>query len=411
MSDAAPEAAQSNSAGLFSWRAAIILVLVGVASFASLVVLNAFAPEFEDRDQAGLHAYSKSALGYNAAVELLRRLDRDVEISREPWRLDDYGWDGTLVLTPANGRDADELAEVNFDRDNPVLIILPKRYGWRDRQNPRHQQRVFEQNIAEPRSLVNELSDTLGVRRTSPPSSASWFGSTRDIEIDDIVQVISSGNIEPILTIEEGTLFGRLQGTDTYILSDPELANTHGLSHIENVKLWIDIIDEVTGEGDVKLIFDTTLHGFETSRSLLRLLFEPPFLGATLAAFVTALLLGWAAFVRFGTPPELAPPVATGRKSLIESTTGLFDATSREATLSSEYSDLSERMLLEELGYPPDLPKDVRDATLAKAIKKSRNTENREHLPDPDHVTNRVSLMAFARAYHDLKEDLSDGRE
>ena len=68
-------------------------------------------------------------------------------------------------------------------------------------------------------------------------------------------------------------------------------------------------------------------------------------------------------------------------------------------------------MLLEELGYPPDLPKDVRDATLAKAIKKSRNTENREHLPDPDHVTNRVSLMAFARAYHDLKEDLSDGRE
>ena len=83
-------------------KTALIAIIVGVLSFAALIVLSAFAPELRDKNQAGLHAYSKSALGYNFAVRLLQETGFDVEISREIWRLEYSDRSSLLILTPAN---------------------------------------------------------------------------------------------------------------------------------------------------------------------------------------------------------------------------------------------------------------------------------------------------------------------
>ena len=63
---------ETASSALISLRTALIIVIIGVLSFSSLFVLLAFAPDLQDKNYAGPHAYSKSALGYNFSAELLK---------------------------------------------------------------------------------------------------------------------------------------------------------------------------------------------------------------------------------------------------------------------------------------------------------------------------------------------------
>ena len=95
-------------------RTAIIAVVVGVVSFASVIILSAFAPDLENRDRAGLHAYSTSALGYNLAFNLLQQVGYETSISRNPAELQTRVTNGLLILTPASGYDADELEDVQY---------------------------------------------------------------------------------------------------------------------------------------------------------------------------------------------------------------------------------------------------------------------------------------------------------
>ena len=402
----------SRHSGLFSFKAALLAVVIGAVSFAALVVLTAFAPELEDKDQAGLHAYSKSALGYNLAVELLRRSGHAPEISRNSALLANGDAFGVLVLTPAGARDLEDLKAVEFDRYDPTLIILPKRWGMPDFNRPTRYRRVGELDLNDVSSLLQPFADSFGLRRTNPASELVWGGNTFPATFTDRTQVISSGPIDPILTSSEGTLFGRIEGTNTYIVSDPELLNTHGLKSIENARLMLRIFDQVSGY-DVQrpIVFDTTLHGFERNKSLLRALFEPPMLGATLFAFAAAILLGWAAFVRVGKAPSPLPPFATGRASLIDSTAGLFSQTRREATLAAGYGELSRRLALLQLGHNDDL-----SMAQAEALLKSREERlnqdgvNMTERPKDDDVKTAHQLVHYAQNYYRWKKDVSDGR-
>ena len=334
----------TDQGSLFSLRSVLIFVVVGVISFAALVVLSAFAPDLEDKDQAGLHAYSRSALGYNFAVELLRDTGHEVIISRDPNRLDYHPAGEVLILTPENSADEDKLKSLDTESGYPTLIVLPKRWGLRSFLNRRHQGKTSELELDDVRKLTNALSDTIGLRRIEPVDRVTAMGTSKPVVISEHLQIMSSGNIVPIISVEEGTLFGRIKGSDIFILSEPELLNTHGLAHIENARLAMMMMDELQdSEEDISLVFDTSLHGFERTRDLLRTLFEPPLLGATLFAVATGILIGWVAFLRFGRPRAEGPAVATGRQSLIDSTAGLFSQTSKEWSLASDYGALMRR--------------------------------------------------------------------
>lgn len=410
---------------IFSWKTGLLAVCIGVISFASLVVLSAFAPDLQDKDKAGLHAYSKSALGYNFAVELLRRTGQTVDINRDPGFLTRPYDFGILVLTPANSGDLEELEEVDFYRDDPILIVLPKRNGMPDMANPRHQARVSELQpetvvqLLEPLEGafeledVTRLDDAFALKRITPVSRVNFHDRRRESHFAADTQIITSGPVIPIIQVTDGTIFGRVEGSDIYVLSDPELMNTHGLSRLENAELLIDMIDEITGnDKTMPVVFDTTLHGFERTRNLLRLLFQPPFLGATLFMFAAGILLGWASFVRFGKSPAPEPLFATGRASLIESTAGLFELTSREASLAGEYGDLMRRQTIAELGYPDDLP----PAQIEQVLKLAGDRLNEAGKPvagrpDATHIKTPGQLVSFAKAYHQWKKDVSHGRK
>jgi hypothetical protein len=402
-----------NARGFISLRSALIAVLIGVISFSSLIVLMAFAPDLEDKDYAGPHAYSKSALGYNFAVKLLENTDHYVEISRDPGLLtDEYGY-GLLVVTPANKRDQKELEEVNFDRTDPTLLVLPKRWGFASFTNKRHQAQVGELSLSNVSGLLQPIDDAFGMRRIPAVDEVEYEGRAHKASFTDRTQIITSGPITPIISIDEGVIFGKVEGTNLYILTDPELMNTHGLRSIHNAELLIDMFDDMTGrDADFPIVFDTTLHGFERTRNLLRMLFEPPLLAATLFALATALLLGWSAFVRFGRLPQPEPVFATGRATLIESTSGLFTQTEREVSVADDYADLAKRLAVQDLGYSEDMTNTQIDSIIENAERQfaEKHGQHTER-PNPASVKTPGQLVSFAQAYHQWKKDLNNGRK
>lgn len=398
---------------LFSMRTAILAILISVISFSSLIVLMAFAPDLEDKNSAGHHAYSKSALGYNMAVELLELTGHDVQISRNPDLLNDHWGENLLVLTPSDSHDARELAETDFNRMGPILVILPKRWGEVSFTNSRHQ--AFT-GLIEPGNielLLDEIGEGIKVERVPAVSEVNFDSRTAKASFKDKTQVLKGELIDPIMTVEGGILFGRLYGTDIYVLADPELANTHGLTSLDNARLMIDVFDYAARDGVFEPItFDTTLHGFERSRNLMRLLFEPPLLGATLFTVATALLLGWTAFIRFGRLPPPKPVFATGRATLIESTAGLFSQTDREYWFAGDYGDLVRRLAVSDLGYPDDLTAAQIEQIIARNQER-QNAAGKQGNPQPKAETVKTpgQLISFAQAYHQWKKDLSDERE
>ncbi|MAK60459.1 MAG: hypothetical protein CMK09_05735 [Ponticaulis sp.] len=405
---------ERTGAPVITFRTALIAVIIGVVSFSALIVLSAFAPELRDKNQAGLHAYSKSALGYNFAVRLLQETGYEVQISRETWRLEYSGQSDLLILTPANRYDADELAEVNLDRaGDPTLIILPKRWGPADVFNRRYFGRT---SIISPESVTRLLADAFeGITavQTDPADEMQFNGRAVETVFTEKMQLITGDTISPIIANDEGVLFGRLEETDVYIVSDPELFNTHGLNKPQNAAVMLDIMETLAGDGfRIPVIFDTTLHGFERDKNLLRLLFEPPVLAATLFGIATALLLGWSAFLRFGRPREAPAEIATGRQSLIESTAGLFKQTEQQASLAEDYDGLATRLTLKSLGFAEDLPPDQADQILARrAEKRKEDKPDLPSRPDPSQVSSAYQLLHFAQTYHTWKEELSDDRE
>ncbi|MAP93615.1 MAG: hypothetical protein CMK07_01575 [Ponticaulis sp.] len=403
-----------TSQPLVSVRTALIAVLVCALSFASVVVLTAFAPEFEDKDQAGLHAYSRSALGYNFAVRLLQDVGYDVEISRDPSLLRTSYRRSLLILTPASRYDADELGEVDFERgENPTLIVLPKRWGFKNNFNPRHQGRTGLLQVEQVSELTEEVVEGLKVKRVEQLTGFRIDGEEANPQFTSTVQLLDGDGIRPIFESDQGVMFGQVEGTRTFILSEPELFNTHGLSHPENAQVMLSMIEEMIGEGlNFPIIADTTLHGFERSRNLLKKLFEPPLLGVTLVALGTAILLGWSAFLRFGRPRDPEPEIATGRQSLIESTAGLFRQTEQEASLAGDYEQVARRMTLRSLGLPEDTPPDQADALIKRRETYAR-AENPDlpARPDASEVSSAGSLLHFAQNYHAWNEELKNERE
>ena len=401
-----------QTAPLISVRTALIAIVVATLSFVSLIVLSAFAPEFEDRNQAGLHAYSKSALGYNFAVSLLEESGATVTINRDPRVLDFPLEDDLLVLTPANRTDANEIAELELGRSgNATLIVLPKRWGTRDPLNSRFHESVALLRDSTVARILHAVSEEGALDRVDPVPEAQMEGVRYPMVISEAMQVLNGPDLLPVISVEGGALLARLAGTDVFILSEPELFNTHGLSHAENADLMVSFMMAIASEtGQLRPItIDTTLHGFERGRSLLRAIFEPPLLGATLFAFATAILLGWSAFLRFGRPRPQAPDVATGRQSLINSTTGLFSLTHQEASLADDYGALATRLTVRSLGFPSDQSAERTEEILERRMAvQTRKNPDLPDRPDPSTVSGAASLLAFAQNYHTWKEELSD---
>lgn len=340
-----------SSAAPFAARTVAILIAVAVFSFGAIMVLAGWSPELRDRDRAGDHPFSTSAIGYNGIIQLLEAQGYPVEISRFKSNLD--GHYGLMVLTLSTRGMGKSLEEYELQPD--TLIVLPKWSGMVDWTNP---SRMKDTDLANKSSIASVL-DALGIEaeviRTDVPGRiATPFGQTA-IKPDLQLQLLQSEELTPIIRTGEGALLSQLPGRDIYILADPDLINTFGLAERENARLAMQMINMMRYSEDEPIIFDATLHGFTRSENLLQMMFDIPFLGVTLVALAAALLLGWAATIRFGPPARETRAIALGKQALADNSAGLVSMARRETRMAPGYLSLIRRRLAKQIGAPRKL--------------------------------------------------------
>lgn len=396
------------SSNPFSGGVVAAMIGVGLLAFIAIFALIGWAPELASKTRAGQSAYSNSALGYGGLVKLLEADDQTVSISRLDSTI--RGAPGFLVVTipPSGFRRLDEFEIENLSA--PALLVMPKWIGRTDRQK----QNWYEDTRLLDRERVEDIADIFDEdiqiwRLRNPGEIQTEFGRQRP-DFDHEMQVLESDKLEPIIRVAGGILVARIAGTETYILSDPDVLNTFGLSKRENAAFGLGLLTWLN-EYDEDIIIDATIHGFARDDNLLRLIFDAPFLGATLLAIATALLIGWAAFVRFGPPQRETRSIAYGKRALADSSAGLIAMGRREGKMAPSYLRLTKRLLIRGLKLPAKLPAAALDALLNRLAKQKELDQTwsdlSARLSGP--ARNRDDLRDKAAALWRWRKDISDG--
>ncbi|MDB5471195.1 MAG: hypothetical protein JWR84_2755 [Caulobacter sp.] len=329
---AAKRGSNPFSAVLVLW-----LVVIGVLAFIGSLVMGAFGDDFKKGDNGGAHALSRSAIGYAGVIDLLRASGVDVAIDRTGYGSEDA--DSLLVLAPPPYASSQALDEVVFEADR--LIVLSK---WAPDAHPTHRGWVQGRAMMPEEMVVNVLEEAakgteLGhddgnqVRRLLRPDG-SLFATTGKI---DRLRMLKLGkDWQPVLVAQGGGVV-LARKDDSWILSDPDLINTQGVSDKATALAGLKLLTLARGESS-GVVFDVSLNGLANRKGMLETMLKPPFLGVTLALGLSALLLAMQAMGRFGPPIEKPRVIALGKRGLADNTAALIRLARREHAMVERYA-------------------------------------------------------------------------
>lgn len=401
------------ASGAFSPMAMIVVVLVGVVSLAGLGVLSAYAPELKKGDDGGAHALSRSSVGYAATVRLLQASGRGALVGRGA--LPASADDGLLVLTPALGAGAVNLED--FDHPGPQLIVLPK---WATMPDPNRRGWAVATRIVDGNASLAVLPADLRkglTLRARPPNVAPFrlyrpggqaFGRQPSVRAP---RSLEGKGWTPVLMDQDGRMVLAMHiKSQTYVLAEPDLLNTSALKTLEGARTAVALLDLIHAK-DTPVVFDATLHGFARSRSLLRLLLEPPLVGATLVLIALAGVAGFQAGVRFG--PALRPSraLALGKLALADNTAGLIRLAGREARMTPLYAHLIRTSAARAIGAPRGLDEPALDAFLDRISVTVGASSTFTALAERARAATSPDMMRVARDLHLWKQELIRGRQ
>ncbi len=402
------------SSGGFAVRTMLALVLVGVLAFVGVGVLSAYEPETRGGDDGGEHALSKSSVGFAGLVRLMKLSDVPVVLSRGP--LSREAADGLLILTPDPGVD-DERMQAIVGHIGNILIVLPK---WEAVPEPARQGWVKTMGVISPEAALSVVPDDLDEGLTLQRRTAT-MGALLNTELD--MTLPTAGEIEGLQTVagpgwisvvvdDTGrSVLAWHEETGIYLLSDPDLLNTSGLKTVGEAERALGLVGLIQQAG-APVIFDLTLQGFVRSRSLLRLMFEPPLLGATLVFLALALLAGLQAAARFGPAREKGRAVALGKQALADNTAGLVRLARREHRMASPYALLVRAAVARAVGAPRRLSDDELNGFLDRLGATTGAQERYTALADrARRATTPSDLMAVAHDLHQWKQEMTRGRQ
>jgi hypothetical protein len=192
------------------------------------------------------------------------------------------------------------------------------------------------------------------------------------------------------------------------VLADPDLLNTQGLASLDTARAATALVEVMRVDRNA-MLFDVTLQGFGRSRSLARLLLEPPFLGASLCAVAAALLMGAHALARFGPTPAPARAFALGARELVDNSAGLVRMARREAELAQPYAALVEAQVLKAAGAGGGAGDPAE--RLARLERHGRVTLRRQELAEAMRgVKTPADLLAAARRWRQWRLEMTRDR-
>ncbi len=299
---------------LAAWLAAAILLVIGTIA---LAVFGGSSTE-----TVGPSAVSRSAIGYAGIADVMHRLGARVVKSRSESvaKLDPAG---VLVVAEPTRASAQQISALM--NAHTVLLILPK---WTGQPSLSH--RGWISAAREVPEVTARAATQVAVEVVRVPRVTYWSRNEvgrAPVISEGGVQLIKSSRLRPVIGSDSGMLVGELRSgaRRLWILADPDPLQNHGLADPDNAAFAVALIDALRG-ADGNVVFDEVVHGLaETASSPLRMLFEFPFVLATIQGALAVALLLWATMRRFGAP--LAPPLElkSGKRSLIEATANLLD--------------------------------------------------------------------------------------
>jgi hypothetical protein len=397
----------------FSALTVLWIILAGVFSFSAFVVLSAYAPDLRRGDDGGAHALSRSAVGFAGIVELLRDDDLPVEISRREPENRDNAW-SLLIVTPDQVVADNGLQHITVM--GPTLVVLPK---WQIAPHPSVPGWVSKVGPMAAGDIEKELGQALLpiklARRTATsqihlfpngqPAQAQGVGA-----IENFQTIASAPKLEPLLVDDLGhTVLSATPDRHVMILSDPDLLNTQGLKDPRRALIALRLIQGLrVGRGPIA--FDVGLNGFNTPPSLLKLAFQPPYLGMTLCLVAVAGLVGVVAANRFSPPMRAVRDLAFGKRALADNSAGLIRMARKEPRMAPRYVELSRMAVIRALGVrrmgAAELDPYLERVASAAGVKR--------RLPELSaqaaQVTTRQGLLAVARDLYQWRLEMTRER-
>ncbi|MEO1642987.1 MAG: hypothetical protein AAFR74_06585, partial [Pseudomonadota bacterium] len=172
-----------------------------------------------------------------------------------------------------------------------------------------------------------------------------------------------------------------------------------GLARRENARFALGLIDLIKPYEEAPITMDATIHGFEHTTNLMKAIFDVPFLGATLIAFATMLLIGWGASIRSAPPLRETRAIAFGKQALADNSAGLIAMARREGGMAPRYLQATRRALIRHLGLPMGTDDETLTTTLNALAKQRGQDETFEPLAGAlnTHARNREDLTDKAR--------------
>lgn len=400
-----------ETAQVMTPRVAIGLVLVSMLSLLAYFALSAYAPDFRNESDGEAHALSKSAIGFAGmrvlldASEISNSVDRGIRPAPKP---------GLMILTPSPVSTAKDVAALAFK--SPTLIVLPKWLPFPDPAAPGHvlQGSTWGKgSVSEPLTMFSK--GTKIDRRPKPMTPVLTADAGEHIALPnglasvEQLQTMSGSGWNPVVTTKDGRIVvAKLYDADVYVLSDPDLMNTHGLHDLPTAAFALALIQNLR-KGDGPVVFDVTLNGLRREPSLLRAIFAPPFLGATLCAILVALLIGFHAAVRFGTPPAPPPVYARGKQALAANAADMIRLLHREPHMAMRYVLTTRNLVLRAFGLRRQSALEDGDDPF-RAHESETPHSYGELLDEARRVENRSDLVALARRLSQWREDMLHAR-
>ncbi len=403
---AAPRAGE----GAFSLRTVIALLLAGTFAFSALVVLSAYAPDLRGGSDGGAHALSRSAVGFAGLERLLKAIGDPVVISRDPHARADST--SLLILTPGVDVDSGDLYDMTTA--GPTLVVLPK---WAAAPDPVNPGWALNAGLLPADAVTRRLATRFGeiriarddgaapARLTGLPGGALTSGPI------DRLQTLSGGDgLIPLVKDARGrTLLAGTKDKRAFVLSDPDLLSTQGLKDLATARVAVSLAHALR-KGDGPILFDVSLNGFKRSRSLLRLAFQPPFLGATLCLAAAALLMALRALTRFGAPRRAGRAIALGKQALADNSAALIRLARREPRMAGRYLDLTRASVARALGAGR-----LNEADLNALLdRQAERVDARRRLAgltaEAETVKDRAGLMRLARNLYQWRMEMTGER-
>lgn len=402
---------------MFSRRLLIGWVGAAIATFALSLYFMGRPGEPGGTDAVGPTTFSRSAIGHAGIADVLQRLGVSVIKSRDN-SADKLGKDGVLVLAEPRPTAISEPALRALLDARAVLLVLPKWTGRASEKNPGWLATAEEKPPSQAQWVLNLVAGGGEVvRESQTPSWTTNLVAGRQPQLETPVQLMRSDALRPIVGAPAGILVGELKQKRTvWVLADPDVIANHGIGQADNAALALAIINRLRGRNG-PVVFDETIHGFVAQpANPMALLFQFPFVVATLQVVAGLALLLWATMARFGAPQSAPPALSAGRQGLLQNVAQLITFAGHGQVMVRRYVQETVRETAQQLHAPRALTGQGLAAWLTRVgaargvtVDCAAVIREVEELPDRRRG-DLAPLVRIARDIHRWRREIVDGR-